>query len=270
MLSEEQVLQFARDLSSVNGVEAIALGGSRATGTHRPDSDVDLGLYVTADVDRAHLAEIASRSSEDEAIVTPTGGWGPWVDSGAWLTVHGTAVDLILRDVARVTEQCHRAVRGEFRFHIQPGHPLGFLDVAYAGEVALGVPLVDSKDLLRSLVDSLTPYPEPLKHAMLANLWQVDFLLDAAQKATGREDVGYVGLCATTATMLTAHGWHAMAGQWVNNEKGLIPNVRRLPVDTGNFSDTAAGLLGSLGTTAAELHEAIEALRALPRPVLRP
>jgi hypothetical protein len=266
MVSEEQILVFAQELGSVRGVEAVALGGSRANGTHRPDSDVDLGLYVTGDVDRAALSEIASQWSKQDAVITPAGGWGPWVDSGAWLTVEDTAVDLILRNVERVAEQCAKAVRGECGFHVQPGHPLGFLDVAYAGEIAIGVPLVDPTGLIRSLAESLTPYPEPLRQAMIANLWQVDFLLDAATKGTGRGDVGYVALCATTATMLVAHGWHAMAGQWVINEKGLIPGVARLSVDTGDFSSTAATLIGSLGTTTAELRDTIEALRELPRP----
>lgn len=67
--------------------------------------------------------------------------------------------------------------------------------------------------------------------------------------------------------MFLAHGWHAMAGQWVTNEKGLIPNVDRLPLETHNFSTTAAALLGSLGTTVVELRRTVEALRELPRPV---
>lgn len=183
MLSEHQVRLIAQDLSLVHGVRAVALGGSRARGTHRPDSDFDLGLYVDADVDRAALAEIASRWSEAETAFAPAGGWGPWVDSGAWLTVQGTPVDLILRDVDRVTEQCEKAVRGEFGFHVQPGHPFGFLDVAYAGEVAICVPLSDPTELLSSLAEAVSPYPGPLRRSMLANLWQVDFLLDAAQKA---------------------------------------------------------------------------------------
>jgi predicted nucleotidyltransferase len=36
---------FADRLSGITNVVAVALGGSRATGTHRPDSDWDFGLY---------------------------------------------------------------------------------------------------------------------------------------------------------------------------------------------------------------------------------
>jgi hypothetical protein len=264
---DDRLRLFAAELCSVRGVRAIALGGSRARGTHRPDSDIDLGLYVEVDVDVPALEEVARRWSGDDVSIAPRGGWGPWVDSGAWLAVDGVAVDLILRDVARVAEQCARAERGEFAFHSQPGHPLGFLDIAYAGEVAMCVPLCDPDRLLEDLARRVTPYPEALRSALLSNLWQVDFLLDAAIKGAKTADVAYVALCAATATMFAAHGWHAAAGRWVVNEKGLIPDVARLPIDTDGFSSSAAALLGALGATADELMETIAKLRALPRPV---
>ncbi|MFJ6532522.1 hypothetical protein [Microbacterium sp. NPDC091662] len=66
--------------------------------------------------------------------------------------------------------------------------------------------------------------------------------------------------------MLTAHAWHAAAGNWVTNEKGLVPNVARLPIDTAGFSSSAAAVLGNLGTTPEELLASITRLRELPRP----
>ena len=36
---------LAARLVAVDGVVGVLLGGSRARGTHRPDSDVDLGVY---------------------------------------------------------------------------------------------------------------------------------------------------------------------------------------------------------------------------------
>lgn len=41
------VAQMIQDLSKLQGVEAIVLGGSHARAAARPDSDVDLGLYYT-------------------------------------------------------------------------------------------------------------------------------------------------------------------------------------------------------------------------------
>lgn len=160
MLDGIQLRRMARDLSAVHGVRAVALGGSRARGTHRPDSDVDLGLYYEDDVDREALGQLAARWAGEPIRVAPSGGWGPWMDSGAWLAIEGTAVDWILRDVRRVEEQCERARRGQFAFHPQPGHPLGFLDVSYAGEVATCIPLCDPSGILAGLAERVTPYPD--------------------------------------------------------------------------------------------------------------
>jgi hypothetical protein len=266
VLDDERLRAMAAELCEVRGVRAVALGGSRARGTHRPDSDVDLGLYVDPDADLDAVAEVASGWTGHPETIAGRGGWGPWVEGGVWLTVDGIPVDLILRDVARVTEQCARATQGEFAFHAQPGHPLGFLDVAYAGEVAGCVPLCDPSGLLAGLAARVTPYPEALRTAFLANLWQVDFLLDGALKGAKGRDVAYVALCATTVTMLLAHGWHAAAGSWVTNEKGLVTGVARLDLDTGGFSDAASAALGAIGTSTAELQATIGAVRALPRP----
>ncbi|WP_349884874.1 nucleotidyltransferase domain-containing protein [Microbacterium sp. WHRI 7836] len=266
VLDEHRLRSMADDLGKVPGVRAVALGGSRARGTHRPDSDIDLGLYVEADVDLTALAEAASGWTGEDVEIAGRGGWGPWVDSGAWLIVDGAPVDLILRDVTRVEGQCARAARGEFAFHSQPGHPLGFLDVAYAGEVATGVPLCDPDGILVALAQSVTPYPDALRAAFIENLWQVDFLLNAATKGAKTGDAAYVALCGTTAAMLIAHAWHAAAGQWVTNEKGLVPNVARLPIDTAGFSAAAAAVLGSIGTAPEELLASIAQLRGLPRP----
>ncbi|MDF1487015.1 nucleotidyltransferase domain-containing protein [Tessaracoccus caeni] len=266
MISEATLRRLADELAAVPGVCAVVLGGSRARGTHHPDSDVDLGLYVTADVDRPALSGVAKRWHGSTVEIGDAGSWGPWVDSGAWITIADTAVDLILRDVARVAEQCARATRGEFAFHHQPGHPLGFLDIAYAGEVALSIPLVDDEAVHARLAASITPYPEALSRALVNNLWQVDFHLDGAAKAAGAGDTAYVCLCITNAVMLLAHSWHAVCGAWAINEKGLLPGVSRLRDAPASFSSDAAAILAETGSTPEELYAAIARTRALPRP----
>jgi predicted nucleotidyltransferase len=42
---------LAERLSRIPGVVAVTLGGSRAQGTHRPDSDCDFGLYYERAID---------------------------------------------------------------------------------------------------------------------------------------------------------------------------------------------------------------------------
>lgn len=40
--------RIVNQLLGTEGLQAIVLGGSRATNTHRPDSDIDIGLYYGA------------------------------------------------------------------------------------------------------------------------------------------------------------------------------------------------------------------------------
>jgi hypothetical protein len=72
--------RLGRELVSVGGVVAVALGGSRARGTHRPDSDIDLGLYYRGELDLTALRALAAETADGPADVTPPGGWGPWVN----------------------------------------------------------------------------------------------------------------------------------------------------------------------------------------------
>ena len=66
-------------LAPVPGIEAIALGGSRARGTATAHSDYDIGLYYRTDrpIDTAALGRVAARLDDrgSEANVTPLGGW---------------------------------------------------------------------------------------------------------------------------------------------------------------------------------------------------
>jgi predicted nucleotidyltransferase len=266
VLTDDVLDELANDLCGIAGVHAVALGGSRARGTHRPDSDFDLGIYYDGELDLIGLEHLAAHWAGAPVPVAAPGAWGPWVNGGAWLTIDGGPVDWILRERRRVDEQCERARRGEFAFHVQAGHPLGFLDVSYAGEVATGMPLRDDDSILADLTARVSPYPDALRSAMIANLWQVDFLLDGAEKGAKAADVAYVTQCLGTAAMLIAHGWHALAGEWVTNEKGLVPRVARLAVDTHGFSDVVASALGGVGQGTVELQQSIAAMRAAPRP----
>ena len=49
---------LAAELAAVPGVVGVAFGGSRARGTHRPDSDWDLGLYYRPPLDVAALQRV--------------------------------------------------------------------------------------------------------------------------------------------------------------------------------------------------------------------
>ena len=142
-------------LAPVPGIEAIALGGSRARGTATAESDYDIGLYYRADrpIDIAALATVAA-ALDDRGVaaeVTPLGSWGPWIDGGGWLLIGGIHVDLLYRDLDRVAMAIDDAHAGKVERFYQPGHPHAFLPTIYMGEVAHALVLHDPHGALAGL-----------------------------------------------------------------------------------------------------------------------
>ena len=177
-LSEARLGELAGRLIEVPGMVGVLLGGSRARNTHTADSDTDLGLYYRAPLDTGRLGELAGAVSEAGGKVTEPGEWGPWVDGGAWLRINGAPVDWIYRDLDRVHRCWADAEKGRYAFHAQAGHPLGVPDFAYPGELALGVLLADPAGELTALRSRMRVYPPALRDALVAGLWEADFLVD--------------------------------------------------------------------------------------------
>lgn len=266
-VEEVRLDELAGRLVAVPGVVGVVLGGSRARDAHVPESDVDLGLYYRPPLDIDALGRLARSVAGDAASVTQPGAWGPWVDGGGWLTVAGTAVDWLYRDVDRVHAAWTDARAGRYRFHVQVGHPLGVLDVAYAGELALGRILADPTSELSDLAQDARAYPPALGEALVAGLFEASFLVDVARKAVSRGDTTYVAGCLFRAVSLCAHALHGRAGRWLVNEKGAVDAAGRLPGAPEGFATRAHGLLAHLGRTPRKLTAALDAAAALVRDV---
>ncbi|MGW5672205.1 nucleotidyltransferase domain-containing protein [Micromonospora sp. NPDC003776] len=255
-------------LCAVDGVVAVALGGSRARGEHRPDSDWDLGLYYRGELDVAGLRAVADSVADDPVELTAPGGWGPWVDGGGWLRVGGVAVDWIYRDLDRVRAAWSDCRAGRYTVGVQAGHPLGFYSHAYAGEVALGRVLGDPTGELSELRAETLGYPPALGAALVAGGWEAGFLLDGAAKGAAAGDAGYVAGCLFRAVGVLVHALHGRAGRWLVNEKGMITAAGRLPGAPTGFASRAHHLLGAVGRTPEELTATLATARGLVAEVL--
>lgn len=253
MIEQGQLIGLAERLIEVDGAVAVVLGGSRARGTATENSDVDLGLFYRFPLDVAALGRLAREISGPQAAVTQPGAWGPWVDGGGWLSIAGTAVDWIYRDLDRVQASWRDAQAGRYTFHAQAGHPLGVPDFAYAGEAAVCVVLADPTGEVTSLHEAARHYPPRLADALVAGLWEADFLLGGARKVVERGDAAYVTGCLFRVLGVCAHALHGRAGVWLTNEKGAIAATGALPIAPADFAARAQALLGSIGTTPAEL-----------------
>jgi hypothetical protein len=263
---EDWLEELARRLTAVDGVVGVVLGGSRARGTHTAASDVDLGIYYRPPLDVADLGVLARDVAGPGAAVTGTGEWGPWVDGGGWLHIHGTPVDWIYRDVDRVHDSWREARNGVFALHAQVGHPLGWPNVAYAGEIALGRVLADPSGELGQLHDAAGRYPPLLRSTVVTTaLWEASFSVDIARKAVDRQDTVYVAGCLFRAIGLCAHAVHAHAGRWLINEKGAVAAAGLLSGAPPDFAARAHAVLGDLGTTGRHLSRALDRTADLVR-----
>lgn len=124
---------LADRLYALPGVEAVTLGGSRAEGTHRVDSDWDLALYYRSGFDPQDLSDIGW-----EGKVSGIGEWGGVFNGGAWLRVHGRPVDVHYRDLGVVEHELAEAEQGRFRVEPLMFHLVGIPTYLLLAELALG------------------------------------------------------------------------------------------------------------------------------------
>jgi len=131
--------------------------------------------------------------------------------------------------------------------------------------VALGVVLADPEGELAALQARTVDYPPALADALVAGLWEADFLIGNARKAVSRSDTVFVAGCLFRVVGLCAHALHGRAGRWLTHEKGAVTSAGRLGVAPPGWSARAHGLLGTVGTTPDEIAASVDAADALVR-----
>ncbi|MET0326187.1 MAG: nucleotidyltransferase domain-containing protein [Ilumatobacteraceae bacterium] len=201
---------IAARLATIPGVVAVTLGGSRATSTHRTDSDWDFGLYYRGTIDPDDVRALGWAGQ-----VFAPGEWGRLVNGGAWLQVDGQAVDILYRDLDEVQRWTHEAEAGRFEIQREVGYVAGIATYVLAGELALNEVL--HGDLPRPA------FPEPLRRTA-PDLW---FRLAAGALAVGqvharRGDAIAAVANLTQAVLATAQGRLAARGEWALNEKRIV------------------------------------------------
>lgn len=250
---EDFLAHVTTRLATLPGVRAIALGGSRATGTQGPDSDWDFALYYRGAFSPERLRELGWPGE-----VSKIGGWGGGVfNGGAWLRVDGRSVDVHYRDLDDVERQLAEARQGRFRVERLLFHLAGIPTYIVVAELAVNRVL--HGELPRP------DYPEALRRHAPEHWWG-DARRTLGYARTAHAERGRLADCAgaiATAACQAAHAVLAARGQWVTNEKTLLERADLRDVDRilGDLTPEPKALTAAVDETAALLSRAARAGR---------
>jgi hypothetical protein len=204
------VEHLAARLATIPGVVAVTLGGSRATNTAVEGSDWDFGLYYRDGLDPVDIAALGWPGR-----VFAPGEWGQIVNGGAWLTVDGTRVDLIYRDLGEVLRWTAAAEEGLFEIQREVGYVAGIATYVLTGELALGKVLAG--DLPRPDFPQKLRKTAPEAWARLAA-----GALHFADVHAQRQDRAACLANLCQAVLASGQGRLAAVGEWILNEKRLV------------------------------------------------
>jgi predicted nucleotidyltransferase len=236
------VAALATQLARLPGALAVVLGGSRATATHRPDSDWDLGVYYRGSEQPLRPRDL--RRLGHAGYVSDLQEWGPIMNGGAWLTIQGTPVDVLYRDLDTVERWLDDAQQGRFEVLAQNGYIVGAPTYLPIGELAICRPLsgeLPGPDFPAALAETA------------AERWNGKArvaLMFAHLHASAADAVACSGMLAQ-AVLSEAHARLAQRREWVVNEKNLVHRAGL---------DATQQLLAAPGATTQELADTVVAV----------
>jgi hypothetical protein len=254
-------------LKDVEGLQAIVLGGSWASGTQRQDSDIDLGLYYSesAPLDVAHIKKIAfAINDKANPVVTDLGGWGRWVNGGAWLTIQGQRVDFLYKNIDFISTIIDDCNRGEIQWDYFQQPPYGFYSYIYCAEIQMSKILYDPVGAIQKLQSMVTHYPQALKNKIInAFVWDTEFTLQVATKSAKRGEVYFVAGCLTRIASNLVQVLYALNETYFISDKRLYQDVEQFSIKPQNFAESLDHMLGDIGCDSKKLEETLSSTAIL-------
>lgn len=220
---------------------AVGLGGSRARGDHRPDSDWDFAVYYRGDIDVGPFEAL-----DWEGRVFKPFEWGQVMYGGAVFDLDGRHLDIHYRNLDVVEHWTREAEAGRFEVHILGFHLAGIPTYMLPGEVATNIAIWGEMHPIE--------YPETLR-AAAPEKWldraraELSYAHHWARTANPINCAGALG----RAVLQTAHARLAHRGVWVLNEKRMIQWAELTHLYE---------VFEAIGSTAGDLEKAISAVGA--------
>ena len=248
-------------LSMVEGLQAIVLGGSWASGNQRPDSDIDLGLYYYNDapLDIHHVRKIANKLNDfPDPEVTELGGWGTWVNGGVWLTIKGQRVDFLYRNIDFVSTIIDECNRGETRCDYLQQPPYGFYSYFYCAETQQCKILYDPQSAIVGLKSKISGFSGLLKSTIINSfLWQAEFSLEVAKKSANTGNIFYAAGCLTRIASSLVQVLYALNETYCMSDKRLIKDVEQFSLKPQEFVMRLDRILGNIGRDSNQILETL-------------
>ena len=267
MQHSEFVQNIVDQLTHVEGLRAIVLGGSWASGMQRPDSDIDLGLYYNEDfpLDVSYIRKLAFELNDvPNPVVTDLGGWGRWVNGGAWLTIKGQRVDFLYRNIDFVSKIIDDCLKGEIQLDGPQQPPYGFHSYIYCAEVRICTVLYDPDGVIQELKSKVAHYPQPLKSRIINGfLWDAEFTLEVAKKPSARGDVYFVAGCLTRIASDLVQVLYALNETFFISDKRMYRDEQTFKIKPDSFSERINNILGNMGCDSKKLDETLSAAKIL-------
>ncbi|MFM1650618.1 nucleotidyltransferase domain-containing protein [Brevibacillus sp. B_LB10_24] len=268
MTVQEIINEVAKNLEGVPGIVGIVLGGSRARGTHRPTSDIDIGIYYdeTAGFDVRKLEPIAAQLDDEhrEGLISSLGGWGPWVNGGGWLVMQGYHVDFIFRDIHRVRRVIDDCLAGAVSAHYHAGHPHAYLNAMYMGEAAICRIITDPTNQIAQLKAKTVPYPKPLQDEIIRYfLFEASFSLMFAEANTDKDDISYVSGCCFRTISCLNQVLFAKNEEYCINEKKAVATADGFPVKPQDYKKRIDKIVTLISSDDDKTREGVQILREL-------
>jgi hypothetical protein len=248
-------------LIEVDGLQAIVVGGSQASETQRPDSDIDVGLYYneSSPLDIHHVRKIASALNDlADPEVTELGRWGKWVNGGAWLTIKGQRVDFLFRNIDFVSAVIDECNIGQTQFDYLQQPPYGFYSYIYCAETEQCKILYDPQGIIAGLKSKVSNYFELLKINIFNNfLWQAEFSLEVATKPANTGNVFFVAGCLTRIASSLVQVLYALNEMYFISDKRLKKDIEQFGIKPPDFILRLDHILGDMGCDSKKLYETL-------------
>lgn len=242
MTDEEFEATVVEALQGMPGAKAVMLGGSRARGDHRPDSDWDFAVYYRGAMDASYFETLGWSGT-----VYEPGQWGQVNYGGAVFDLDGRHFDIHYRNLDVVEHWTAEARRGQFEVHILNFYLAGIPTYMLTGELATGRVLWGEVEV--------PDYPDALRETA-PSVWRNRVLpgLSYAQYWVNDENPVSLAGCLARAVLEEAHARLAGAGIWALNEKRMVRAAGL---------DELFGVLGQVGTHRDQMTQTLEQVRAV-------